>query len=75
MPFGGTPLSESFIKHSTSCIYFFQGRYRKWAKSIKYDSKLPGDVKKCKAAAELVTAGTDETGRLVVASARVELKA
>jgi hypothetical protein len=42
-----------------SCIYFFQGKYRKWAKGIGYESKLPGDVKKRKAAAELVTRTLD----------------
>jgi hypothetical protein len=42
-----------------SCIYFFQGKYRKWAKSIRFESRLPGDVKKRKAAAELVTRTLD----------------
>ena len=40
-------------------IYFFQGRYRNWAKSNKYESKLPGDVKKRKAAAEVATRTLD----------------
>jgi trans-aconitate methyltransferase len=46
----------------TSCIYFFQGRYRNWAKRNKYESKLPGDVKKrkaAKAAAEVATRTLD----------------
>ena len=50
---------SQYIKGSTSCIYFLQGRYRKWAKSVGYDSKLPGDVKKRKAAAELNTRTLD----------------
>jgi hypothetical protein len=36
-----------------------QGRYRKWAQDAKYESKLPGDIKKRKAAAELVTRTLD----------------
>lgn len=38
------------LKWPASCIYLFQERYRNWAKKNKYESKLPGDVKKCKAA-------------------------
>jgi len=40
--------------------YFLQGWYHKWAKSVKYESKLPGDVKKRKAAMELVTRTLDQ---------------
>jgi hypothetical protein len=32
-----------------------EGKYRKWAQAAKFESRLLGDVKKCKAAAELVT--------------------
>lgn len=31
-----------------------QGKYRKWAQDSKFESRLPGDIKKRKAAAELV---------------------
>ncbi|KAI0275580.1 hypothetical protein BGY98DRAFT_920392, partial [Russula aff. rugulosa BPL654] len=34
-------------------------KYRKWAESVKYESKLPGDVKKRKAAADAVTRTLD----------------
>lgn len=33
--------------------------YRKWAQDAKYESKLPGDIKKRKAAVELVTQTLD----------------
>jgi hypothetical protein len=46
-------------KWSAFCIYLFQGRYRNWAKRNKYESKLPGDVKKRKAAAEVATRTLD----------------
>jgi hypothetical protein len=36
-----------------------QGKYHKWAQSAKYESKLPGDIKKRKAAAEIVTRTLD----------------
>jgi uncharacterized protein with PIN domain len=31
-----------------------QGKYRKWAQNNKFESKLPGDIQKRKAAAEVV---------------------
>lgn len=40
--------------------YFLQGWYHKWAKSVKYESKLLGNVKKHKAAMELVTWTLDQ---------------
>ncbi|KAF8816167.1 hypothetical protein BYT27DRAFT_7221685 [Phlegmacium glaucopus] len=35
------------------------GKYRKWAQEAKYESRLPGDIKKRKAAAERVTRTLD----------------
>ncbi|KIL57474.1 hypothetical protein M378DRAFT_60358, partial [Amanita muscaria Koide BX008] len=35
------------------------GKYRKWAQDAKYESRLPGDIKRRKAAAELVTRTLD----------------
>jgi hypothetical protein len=40
----------------TNC---YQGRYRKWAQDTNFESKLPGDVLKRKAAAEQVTRTLD----------------
>lgn len=42
-----------------SSLDFSQGKYRKWAKAAGFQSKLPGDVKKRKAAAELQTRTLD----------------
>jgi hypothetical protein len=36
-----------------------QGKYRKWAQVAKFESRLPGDVKKRKAAAEVITRTLD----------------
>ena len=36
-----------------------QGKYRNWAKGANFESKLPGDVKKRKVAAEEVTRTLD----------------
>jgi hypothetical protein len=36
-----------------------QGKYRNWAKGANFESKLPGDVRKRKAAAEEVTRTLD----------------
>ena len=36
-----------------------KGKYRKWADQAKFESKLPGDVKKRKVAAETVTRTLD----------------
>ena len=36
-------------------LKFLQGKYRNWAKTANFVSKLPGDVKKWKAAAEEAT--------------------
>jgi len=33
---------------------FQKGKYRNWAKTIKFISKLPGDIKACKQEAEKV---------------------
>jgi len=38
----------------------FQGKYRNWAKSVKFISKLPGDIKKRKEAAEQATQTLDQ---------------
>jgi hypothetical protein len=40
-------------------LVFLKGIYRKWAQGAKYESKLPGDIKKRKAATELVTRTLD----------------
>jgi hypothetical protein len=56
--------------HSVSPLYYLdyffiwepdlcQGKYRKWAQDANYESKLPGDIKKHKAAAEHVTRTLD----------------
>ncbi|KIL55997.1 hypothetical protein M378DRAFT_90015, partial [Amanita muscaria Koide BX008] len=37
-----------------------QGKYRLWAKSANFESKLPGDVKKRKAAMEVVVRTLDQ---------------
>ncbi|KAN0118457.1 hypothetical protein V8E52_005187, partial [Russula decolorans] len=34
--------------------------YRNWAKTVNFTSKLPGDIKKCKEAAELATRTLDQ---------------
>ncbi|KAI0245258.1 hypothetical protein BJV78DRAFT_1080729, partial [Lactifluus subvellereus] len=47
------------------------GRYRKWAESVKYKSKLPGDVKKRKAAAEAATRTLDRDLKEMKTSERV----
>ncbi|KAF8802673.1 hypothetical protein BYT27DRAFT_7111869, partial [Phlegmacium glaucopus] len=39
------------------------GKYRKWAQGAKYESRLPGDIKKRKVAAELVTQTLDRNLR------------
>lgn len=38
---------------------FCQGKYCKWAQDSNYESRLPGDIKKCKAAAEYATRTLD----------------
>lgn len=38
----------------------FQGKYCKWAKTVNFTLKLPGDVKKCKEAAEQATQTLDQ---------------
>ena len=39
--------------------HYYQGKYRKWAQDMNFESKLPGDILKCKAAAEQVTRTLD----------------
>jgi len=36
-----------------------QGKYCNWAKAANFESKLPGDIKKCKVATEKVTQTLD----------------
>jgi hypothetical protein len=65
----------------SSLIYvvdLLQGRYRKWAVDVKFESKLPGDVKKRKEAADQVTHTLDRdlkekkvTERVVAYSDRI----
>jgi hypothetical protein len=38
---------------------FCQGKYRKWAQGVSYESRLPGDIKKRKAATEHATRTLD----------------
>jgi len=45
--------------HSISNSSSLQGKYRNWAKSANFISKLPGDIKKRKAAAEEATRTLD----------------
>jgi hypothetical protein len=49
----------SFFNFFFCFLKFLQGEYRKWAKTAKFVSKLPGDVKKRKAAAEEATRTLD----------------
>ena len=41
------------------CLMSGQGKYRNWAKAANFESKLPGDIKKCKVATEKVTQTLD----------------
>ena len=45
--------------HVYASTYYYQGRYRKWAQDTNFESKLPGDILKRKAAAEQVTRTLD----------------
>jgi hypothetical protein len=55
-----------------SAVYLLaQGKYRKWAKSIKFTSKLPSDVKKHKAAEQKDVRTLDVDLREKVPSAHV----
>src|SRR5882672_4768632 len=59
--------------HLFSLISLVQGKYRNWAKSASFVSKLPGDIKKRKAAAEEVTRTLDRDLREKKLSERVVL--
>ena len=59
-PSRGMSSSESIPELSSAChIECCQEKYHKWAQDNKYESKLPGDIKKHKDAAELVTRTLD----------------
>jgi hypothetical protein len=47
------------IYYFISELNFCQGKYRKWAQDANYESRLPGDIKKRKAAAEHATRTLD----------------
>lgn len=52
-------LTSSVILCLISDISLGQGKYHNWAKSVNFISKLPGDIKKRKAAAEEATRTLD----------------
>lgn len=51
---------------------FSQGKYRKWAKAAGFESKLPGDVKRRKAAVEIQTGTLDRDLKEKKIAERVE---
>src|ERR1700678_437774 len=55
----GSHQSSDKNVNATACLILFQGKYRNWAKGANFESKLPGNVKKRKEAAEHVTRTLD----------------
>ena len=47
------------LEYLISELNFCQGKYRKWAEDANYESRLPGDIKKRKAAVEHATRTLD----------------
>ena len=56
-------------------LNFLQGQYHKWANTAGFISKLPGDVKRRKAAAEVQTRTLDRDLREKKAAVRYTEKA
>lgn len=54
-PSGGTPFSGGLLMFHCLNLSISQGQYHKWAQEAKFESKLPGDITKHKAATECVT--------------------
>lgn len=52
-------------------LIFFQGKYRRWAAGATFESKLPGDVKKRKEAAETITRTLDRELKEKILTERV----